>query len=63
VTIKTIDGLRAEFDRGWGLVRASNTQPALSFRFQGDDQEALNMIQGLFRRLMERVAPGLALPF
>jgi phosphomannomutase/phosphoglucomutase len=63
VTIKTIDGLRAEFDRGWGLVRASNTQPALSFRFQGDDQEALDMIQGLFRRLMERVAPGLALPF
>jgi phosphomannomutase/phosphoglucomutase len=63
VTVNTVDGLRAEFDRGWGLVRASNTQPALSFRFQGDDPEALEMIQGLFRRLMERVAPDLALPF
>ena len=63
VSIKTVDGLRAEFDGGWGLVRASNTQPALSFRFQGDNQESLEMIQGLFRRVMERVAPGVALPF
>lgn len=63
VTVKTVDGLRAEFDAGWGLVRASNTQPALSFRFQGDSQESLELIQGLFRRLMERVAPGLTLPF
>ena len=63
VTVKTVDGLRAEFDGGWGLVRASNTQPALSFRFQGDSQESLEMIQGLFRRLMERAAPGLTLPF
>jgi len=63
VTVKTIDGLRAEFDGGWGLVRASNTQPALSFRFQGESQESLEMIQGLFRRVMERAAPGLTLPF
>ena len=63
VTVKTVDGLRAEFDGGWGLVRASNTLPALSFRFQGDDQESLEMIQGLFRRVMERAAPGLTLPF
>jgi phosphomannomutase/phosphoglucomutase len=63
VTVKTVDGLRAEFDGGWGLVRASNTQPALSFRFQGDSQESLEMIQGLFRRLMERASPGLTLPF
>ena len=63
VTVNTVDGLRAEFDGGWGLVRASNTQPALSFRFQGNDQESLEAIQGLFRRLMARVAPGLDLPF
>jgi phosphomannomutase / phosphoglucomutase len=63
VTVKTVDGLRAEFDGGWGLVRASNTHPALSFRFQGDSQESLEMIQGLFRRVMERAAPGLTLPF
>jgi phosphomannomutase/phosphoglucomutase len=63
VTVKTVDGLRAEFDGGWGLVRASNTQPALSFRFQGDDQQSLDLIQGLFRRVMSKVAPGLVLPF
>jgi phosphomannomutase/phosphoglucomutase len=63
VSVNTVDGLRAEFNRGWGLVRASNTQPALAFRFQGDDQASLDMIQGLFRRLMERVAPDLLLPF
>ena len=63
VNVNTLDGLRAEFDHGWGLVRASNTQPGLTFRFQGTDPEALKMIQTLFRRLMERVAPDLALPF
>jgi phosphomannomutase/phosphoglucomutase len=63
VNVNTLDGLRAEFDRGWGLVRASNTQPGLTFRFQGADPDALKMIQTLFRTLMERVAPDLALPF
>jgi phosphomannomutase / phosphoglucomutase len=63
VSINRVDGLRAEFDGGWGLVRASNTQPALSFRFQGNDRESLKMIQGLFRRMMEHAAPGLDLPF
>jgi phosphomannomutase/phosphoglucomutase len=58
-----IDGLRAEFETGWGLVRASNTQPKLTFRFEGEDQAALEGIQLGFRRLMERAAPGLALPF
>ena len=58
-----IDGLRAEFETGWGLVRASNTQPKLTFRFEGEDQATLEEIQSRFRRLMERAAPGLALPF
>jgi phosphomannomutase/phosphoglucomutase len=63
VDLIRLDGLRAEFDRGWGLVRASNTQPKLTFRFEGDDPEALERIQTLFRRLMEQAAPGLSLPF
>lgn len=63
VDVIRIDGLRAEFDRGWGLVRASNTQPKLTFRFEGDDQPSLEKIQSLFRRLMEKAAPGLGLPF
>jgi phosphomannomutase/phosphoglucomutase len=32
--IVTIDGVRALFDEGWGLIRASNTQPALVLRFE-----------------------------
>jgi phosphomannomutase/phosphoglucomutase len=63
VGVQTIDGLRADSHRGWGLVRASNTQPALVFRFEGDDEAALTEIQELFRRLMARAAPDLALPF
>jgi phosphomannomutase/phosphoglucomutase len=59
----TVDGLRVEQEHGWGLARASHTQPGLVFRFQGDDEAALAEIQDLFRRLMARVAPQLTLPF
>jgi phosphomannomutase/phosphoglucomutase len=58
-----IDGLRAEFAAGWGLVRASNTQPKLTFRFEGEDPAALESIQARFRQLMDLAAPGLKLPF
>lgn len=59
----TEDGLRADSGRGWGLVRASNTQPALVFRFEADDEAELVKVQELFRRIMERAAPELQLPF
>jgi phosphomannomutase/phosphoglucomutase len=58
-----IDGLRVEFERGWGLVRASNTAPGLLFRFEADDEERLQQVQGVFRELMAKVAPNLKLPF
>jgi phosphomannomutase/phosphoglucomutase len=61
--ITSIDGLRVEFDDGWGLVRASNTTPALTFRFEADDEEALARIQEQFRTLVNGVAPYLTLPF
>ncbi|WP_295882932.1 phosphomannomutase/phosphoglucomutase [uncultured Thiohalocapsa sp.] len=63
VEVNTTDGLRAEFDQGWGLIRASNTQPGLVFRFEADDQTALEKIQDLFRRMMDLVAPNLDIPF
>ena len=44
--IVTIDGVRARFKDGWGLVRASNTQPALVMRCEGHDQQALAEIRG-----------------
>jgi phosphomannomutase/phosphoglucomutase len=61
--ISTIDGLRADFDDGWGLVRASNTTPVLVLRFEADDAAALARIMDDFRRVMLQVEPGLQLPF
>ncbi|MGI8668326.1 MAG: phosphomannomutase/phosphoglucomutase [Aridibacter sp.] len=40
-----IDGVRILFDKGWGLVRASNTQPVLVLRFEAESEEALEHIQ------------------
>jgi phosphomannomutase/phosphoglucomutase len=43
-----VDGVRALFDGGWGLVRASNTQPVLVLRFEGKDQATVDRIRGIF---------------
>ena len=48
-----IDGVRAEFDDGWALVRASNTGPNLTTRFESKTKERLNEIQSLFENLIE----------
>jgi len=61
--VTTIDGLRADFADGFGLVRPSNTTPVLVLRFEGDNEAALHRIQQRFRALLEAVRPGLALPF
>jgi phosphomannomutase/phosphoglucomutase len=61
--IITIDGLRAEFADGWGLVRASNTTPSLILRFEADSEAALTRIQDVFRRALRAVEPGIAVPF
>ena len=42
-----IDGVRIRFDDGWGLVRASNTQPALVMRFEAETAERLAEIRKL----------------
>ncbi|MCL5020022.1 MAG: phosphomannomutase/phosphoglucomutase [Patescibacteria group bacterium] len=43
-----IDGVRVVFPDGWGLVRASNTQPALVLRFEAKTKSRLDEIQNLF---------------
>jgi phosphomannomutase/phosphoglucomutase len=58
-----IDGLRVEFEDGWGLVRPSNTTPSLVFRFEADSEAALIRIQQQFQRWLLRVEPRLKLPF
>jgi len=62
--LTTIDGVRADFEDGFGLVRASNTTPCLVFRFEGDSQAALEKIMGKFRELVRSQAgPDVEIPF
>jgi phosphomannomutase len=55
--ITTIDGLRADFPDGFGLVRASNTTPVLVLRFEGHTPEALARIQAQFMAAILAVKP------
>lgn len=61
--LTTIDGLRADWEDGWGLVRASNTTPILVLRFEADNKEALTRIQDEFRAHLSKVAPEIAATF
>jgi phosphomannomutase/phosphoglucomutase len=45
--VNDIDGVRILFGDGWGLVRASNTQPVIVLRFEARTQERLEEIQQL----------------
>ncbi len=61
--ISTIDGVRADWPDGWGLVRCSNTTPCLVLRFDADNPEALTRIQEQFRQRLLARDPTLELPF
>jgi phosphomannomutase/phosphoglucomutase len=51
--ITTIDGVRVDYDNGWGLVRPSNTTPCLVLRFEANDQKMINNIQKTFKSWLE----------
>jgi phosphomannomutase len=55
--ITTIDGLRADYTDGFGLVRASNTTPVLVLRFEGHTAEALHRIETDFMAALRAVKP------
>ncbi len=59
----TIDGIRVEYDDGFGLARPSNTTPVIVLRFEADHPEALARIQGEFRDNFKTLMPQAALPF
>ncbi len=61
--IVDIDGLRVEYSEAWGLIRTSNTESAVVFRFEASSEEALKKIQDQFRALLKEVAPELPAPF
>jgi phosphomannomutase len=52
-----IDGVRADYDDGFGLIRASNTTPVLVLRFEGHTRDALERIRGHFMTALQRVLP------
>lgn len=62
-SINLLDGLRADFPTGWGLIRASNTTPRLVLRFEADSAADLAAIEARFRAELLRLAPELKLPF
>ena len=51
--INDIDGVRAEFDNGWALVRASNTGPNITARFEGKTEEDMEKIKDEFIGLIK----------
>jgi len=61
--LTTIDGVRVDYAKGWGLVRASNTTPVLVLRFEADSEAELQRIKDVFHAQLKRVAPDLQLPF
>ena len=61
--INILDGMRVDFPHGWGLVRASNTTPALLLRFEANSLKSLQSIQTLFSKLLKEVDTRLVFDF
>ena len=61
--ITTIDGIRADYAHGWGLVRASNTTPSLVIRFEAENDAVIEEIKDSFREQLLKVDSSLELPF
>jgi phosphomannomutase/phosphoglucomutase len=55
----TVDGVRAVFDKGWGLIRASNTQPVLVMRFEATDPDSLQKIRSVMEEQVQQVVRAL----
>ena len=62
-SVNTIDGVRVEYADGFGLARPSNTTPIVVLRFEADSEEAIQRIQGEFKRALLAVKPDAKLPF
>ncbi|WP_460046243.1 phosphomannomutase/phosphoglucomutase [Pseudomonas sp. S2_H01] len=61
--LTSIDGVRVDYPKGWGLVRASNTTPVLVLRFEAETEAELQRIKDVFHAQLKNVAPDLELPF
>ena len=57
--IVSIDGIRVEFETGWGLLRASNTSPCLVLRFEAETSEDLDKIKEIFYLTLRSIKPNI----
>ncbi len=55
IDVIDLDGARVLMDGGWGLIRASNTQPALVLRFEAESEKRLKEIEDLFMEELSRL--------
>lgn len=62
-SVSTVDGVRVNYPQGWGLVRASNTVPGLTLRFEATSKEELEQIKQQFIQQMLQIKPTLSLLF
>jgi phosphomannomutase/phosphoglucomutase len=53
--IYDIDGARVVFEKGWGLVRSSNTQPVIVMRFEAEDEESLNTYRSFLETALRTI--------
>ena len=51
-----VDGARVIFENGWGLIRASNTSPKVTMRFEATSKEELDKIQKEFEKVLDEIA-------
>ncbi|MDC1311715.1 phosphomannomutase/phosphoglucomutase [Burkholderiales bacterium] len=58
----TMDGIRVEYQDGFGLARASNTTPTIVLRFEADTRSGLTRIMGEFQSAIAKIAPHLSFP-
>lgn len=61
--VNKIDGVRVEYEDGFGLARPSNTTPVVVMRFEADNDAALARIQAAFREVILAAKPDAQLPF
>jgi phosphomannomutase/phosphoglucomutase len=59
----TIDGMRVEYEEGFGLARPSNTTPIIVLRFEAETEAGIKRIQDDFRKAILAVKPDAKLPF
>ena len=57
--IVSIDGIRVEFEKGWGLLRPSNTSPCLVLRFEAETNDDLNKIKEIFYSGLKSIKPNI----